>query len=94
MVVYHFTRADYMKDAFYAVMVGLAFAALIILYTLIKMIVQIHKSRSTGKLDLIPLSSPWLSLSSQWLEISLVQPGQPYNIADFSRSNQRRIPLF
>ena len=32
MVEYHFTRADYMKDAFYAVMVGLAFAALIILY--------------------------------------------------------------
>ena len=31
MVEYHFTRADYMKDAFYAVMVGLAFAALIIL---------------------------------------------------------------
>ena len=27
MVEYHFTRADYMKDAFYAVMVGLAFAA-------------------------------------------------------------------
>ena len=58
MVEYHFTRADYMKDAFYAVMVGLAFAALIILYTLIKMIVQIHKSRSTGKLDLIPLIFP------------------------------------
>ena len=58
MVEYHFTRADYMKDSFYAVMVGLAFAALIILYTLIKMIVQIHKSRSTGKLDLIPLIFP------------------------------------
>ena len=35
MVEYHFTRADYMKDAFYAVMVGLAFAALIILLSLI-----------------------------------------------------------
>lgn len=28
------------------------------MYTLIKMIVQIHKSRSTGKLDLIPLIFP------------------------------------
>ena len=31
MVEYHFTRADYMKDAFYDVMVGIAFAVAVAL---------------------------------------------------------------
>lgn len=50
MVEYHFTRADYMKDAFYAVMVGLAFAALIILYTLIK--TSVYKGYKQDKIEM------------------------------------------
>lgn len=50
MIEYHFSKDDYLSNAFYPLLLGFIFASAIVLFVFVKTCVQIHKARSSGSI--------------------------------------------